>query len=115
MEDATEEETKLTPVQSPEATSRPKPTPPPKSKTESRWHLICTTLDDWINLAEWFKESTVRCEKALSKVIEEDFLPVLPEIIETRVSFVVLLEVAFLSPMFEHFLFLCLDSINGID
>ena len=35
---------------------------------------------------EWFKDSTVRCEKSLYKVMEEDFLPVLPEIIETRVS-----------------------------
>ena len=69
-----------------EAKPRPKPTPPPRSKTKSRWHLICSTLDDWINLVEWFKESTVRCEKTLSKVMEEDFLPVLPEIIDTRVS-----------------------------
>ena len=86
IKEETDEEEKLTSVQSPEVKPRPKPTPPPKSKTGSRWHLICTTLDDWINLAEWFKESATRCEKALAKVIEEDFLPVLPEIIETRVS-----------------------------
>ena len=90
--DETEGEKKVdTPDVSPPK-PRPKPTPPPKSKTSSRWHLICTTLDDWINLSEWFKESTVRSEKALSKVIEEDFLPVLPEIIETRVSLTVPLE-----------------------
>ncbi|KAH3884183.1 hypothetical protein DPMN_008156 [Dreissena polymorpha] len=57
---------------------------PEVSKSTTRWHVVCTTLDDWINLAEWYKESPVRCEKALSKIIREDFLPVLPEIIEAR-------------------------------
>lgn len=78
----------------------PKPAiEPAVSKSETGWHVICSTLDDWINLAEWFKDSPVRCEKSLSKVIREDFLPVLPEIIEARVStvqvFVILLCVFF--------------------
>lgn len=59
---------------------------PTPSKSVTRWHLVCETLDDWVNLAEWFKDSAVRCEKALSKEIRENFLPVLPEIIEARVS-----------------------------
>lgn len=61
---------------------------PTPSNSSTRWHLVCQTLDDWVNLAEWFKDSDVRCEKSLSKVIREDFLPVLPEIIEARVSIV---------------------------
>lgn len=59
---------------------------PTPSNSSTRWHLVCQTLDDWVNLAEWFNDSDVRCEKSLSKVIREDFLPVLPEIIEARVS-----------------------------
>lgn len=65
--------------------SRPAVAPQP-SKSSTRWHLVCETLDDWINFAEWFKESQTKCERALSKVIREDFLPVLSEIIEARVS-----------------------------
>jgi hypothetical protein len=65
--------------------SKPAVEPTP-SKSSTRWHLVCQTLEDWMNLAQWFKESPVRCEKSLSKVIREDFLPVLPEIIEARVS-----------------------------
>lgn len=65
----------------------PKPAVEPTlSKSSTNWHVVCATLDDWINLAEWFKDSSVRCEKSLAKVIREDFLPVLPEIIEARVS-----------------------------
>ncbi|XP_053384151.1 uncharacterized protein LOC123536403 isoform X3 [Mercenaria mercenaria] len=63
--------------------SKPAVAPQP-SKSSTRWHLVCETLDDWINFAEWYKDSPVRCEKSLSKVIREDFLPVLPEIIEAR-------------------------------
>lgn len=59
---------------------------PAATVSSTGWHVICSTLDDWINLAEWYKDSPVRCEKALSKIIREDFLPVLPEIIEARVS-----------------------------
>ncbi|KAK3602637.1 hypothetical protein CHS0354_034227 [Potamilus streckersoni] len=58
-------------------TSGPHPSP-------SRWHLICEALQDWIDLAEKFKGSTVRSERSLAKAIQEDFLPVLPEIIENR-------------------------------
>lgn len=65
--------------------SRPAVAPQP-SKSSTRWHLVCETLDDWINFAEWFKDSQTKCERALSKVIREDFLPVLLEIIEARVS-----------------------------
>ncbi|XP_052801093.1 uncharacterized protein LOC128231883 [Mya arenaria] len=57
---------------------------PTVSKSSTRWHVICASLDDWINLSEWYKDSQVRSEKALSKIIREDFLPVLPEIIEAR-------------------------------
>ncbi|KAL4225500.1 cat eye syndrome chromosome region [Mactra antiquata] len=57
---------------------------PTPSKSSTRWHLVCESLDDWVNLAEWFKDSTVKCEKSLSKEIRENFLPVLPEIIEAR-------------------------------
>ena len=60
--------------------------PPEPSKSNTRWHLICSTLDDWVNLAEWFSDSQSRCEKMLMKLIKDDFLPVLPEIIEARVS-----------------------------
>jgi len=66
----------------------PKPAVEPVNvESETGWHVVCCTLDDWINLAEWYKESPVRCERALSKVITDDFLPVLPEIIEARVSY----------------------------
>ncbi|ESO97966.1 hypothetical protein LOTGIDRAFT_209165 [Lottia gigantea] len=69
--------------------------PPPKEPEEekskakivpSRWHMVCCTLEDWQNLAEFFKESEVKCEKALYRTIVEDFLPEIPNIVAERVS-----------------------------
>ncbi|KAL3842091.1 hypothetical protein ACJMK2_020155 [Sinanodonta woodiana] len=60
-------------------TSKPHPPPSP-----TRWYLICETLQDWMDLAEKFKGSNVRSERSLAKAVQEDFLPVLPEIIENR-------------------------------
>jgi len=91
---------------------------PVPSESKTRWHVICSHLDDWINLAEWFKDSEVRCERALSKIIREDFLPVLPEIIEARVShslllvFITMLKICYQS-VFRHCIFLYARLKNG--
>ncbi|XP_055957766.1 DNA ligase 1-like isoform X2 [Patella vulgata] len=50
----------------------------------SRWHMVCSTLEDWQNLSEFFRESEAKCEKALYRTIVEDFLPEIPNIIIER-------------------------------
>ncbi|XP_021345176.1 uncharacterized protein LOC110445105 isoform X2 [Mizuhopecten yessoensis] len=56
----------------------------PLPEVNPRWHLICTTYEDWDALAETFKESKVKCERDLCRCITQDFLPAIPDIMEAR-------------------------------
>ena len=58
-------------------------------ESSPRWHVVCRTFEDWETLAEWFRDSTVKCEKELYKCLSVDFLPAIPEIIEAKVSQIV--------------------------
>ncbi|KAL5006822.1 hypothetical protein ScPMuIL_015628 [Solemya velum] len=76
-----EEQSEVAPVQEEEKA--------PECSTENvkdpvRWHLVCTTLEDWQALAESFKNSKVKCEKQLYQVITDSFLPEIPIILESR-------------------------------
>jgi hypothetical protein len=56
------------------------------SKPFSKWKLACSSLQEWKELANTFKDSKVRCEKKLYQVLVHDFLPDLPEMISEAVS-----------------------------
>ena len=44
------------------------------------WQVICFTEEDWEKLAAQLKGSTVKEEKALYRVLAEDFLPEIPRL-----------------------------------
>ncbi|VDP05646.1 unnamed protein product [Soboliphyme baturini] len=47
--------------------------------TKSRWHLRCSTLDDWKRLTEMFSGSSTSAERRLHKMLAKDFLPALED------------------------------------
>ena len=51
-----------------------------------RWHLICSTVEEWQEVADSLKYSTTKEAKELYKCIVNDFLPEMPAIMEARVS-----------------------------
>ncbi|XP_041367333.1 uncharacterized protein LOC121381963 isoform X2 [Gigantopelta aegis] len=69
---------------------KPIPTPPKISvykddiSITTRWHVVCSTLEDWQKLADSFKDATIRCDKILFKTLSEDFLPEIPRIVEEQ-------------------------------
>ncbi|CAL1535117.1 unnamed protein product [Lymnaea stagnalis] len=50
----------------------------------SRWQLVCDSVEDWANLTEQFKNTTINKEKMLYKIIKNDFLPEIPTIMEDK-------------------------------
>lgn len=58
--------------------------------TLGKWTLICSTEEDWQTFVKQLKKSTNRQDKKLRKIIVNDFLPLIPEIIEEKVSDVAL-------------------------
>lgn len=44
------------------------------------WQVICFTEEDWEKLAAGLKGSTSKDEKALYRVLAEDFLPEIPRL-----------------------------------
>ncbi|XP_078670272.1 uncharacterized protein LOC144910741 isoform X3 [Branchiostoma floridae x Branchiostoma belcheri] len=49
-----------------------------------RWSLICSTAEDWSNLAESFRGSRTQVERRLYKTLMEDFVPEIPEMIAAK-------------------------------
>ncbi|XP_066276515.1 chromatin remodeling regulator CECR2-like isoform X3 [Branchiostoma lanceolatum] len=49
-----------------------------------RWSLICSTAEDWSDLAESFKGSRTQVERRLYKTLMEDFVPEIPEMIAAK-------------------------------
>ena len=56
------------------------------SKPFTKWRLVCSTVKDWENLAAKFKDSKVRSEKMMYRVLTQDFLPDLPDMVADAVS-----------------------------
>lgn len=50
------------------------------------WHLVCEVVQDWEHLVAVLEDSPNRNQRALVKVLRENFLPDLPAIQEERVS-----------------------------
>jgi hypothetical protein len=50
----------------------------------SIWQVICFTEEDWINLANKFKNSRNRKESALYKTLTENFLPTIPSLFKAK-------------------------------
>lgn len=48
------------------------------------WQVICFTEEDWQNLASKFKNSTSPKERALYNILNENFLPKLPQLFRER-------------------------------
>lgn len=53
-------------------------------KSNSVWQVICFTEEDWQNLATKFKASTNAKEKELYQILDENFLPKLPQLFRER-------------------------------
>lgn len=53
-------------------------------KSNSVWQVICFTEEDWQNLATKFKASTNSKEKELYQILDENFLPKLPQLFRER-------------------------------
>lgn len=51
-----------------------------------RWHLVCSTIEEWQEVADSLKYSTTKEAKELYKYIVNDFLPEMPAIMDARVS-----------------------------
>lgn len=56
----------------------------PKGTKNSIWQVICFTEEDWINLANKFKNSKGRKESALYKTLTENFLPTIPALFKAK-------------------------------
>lgn len=54
------------------------------SKSNSVWQVICFTEEDWQHLAAKFKASTNSKEKELYQILDENFLPKLPQLFKER-------------------------------
>lgn len=52
--------------------------------SNSVWQVICFTEEDWQNLAKKFKASTNAKEKELYQILDENFLPKLPQLFRER-------------------------------
>lgn len=48
------------------------------------WQVICFTEQDWVELANKFKNSKSRKESALYKALDEDFLPSIPLLFKAK-------------------------------
>lgn len=48
------------------------------------WQVICFTEEDWQNLASKFKSSTNAKERELYQILDENFLPKLPQLFRER-------------------------------
>ncbi|XP_055688249.1 uncharacterized protein LOC129792878 isoform X2 [Lutzomyia longipalpis] len=55
-----------------------------KVKCNAVWQVICFTEDDWTNLAAKLKASTSRRNRALSKILYENFLPKIPKLFKEK-------------------------------
>lgn len=53
-------------------------------KSQSVWQVICFSEEDWQNLAAKFKSSTNPKEKELYQILDENFLPKLPQLFRER-------------------------------
>ncbi|XP_077995094.1 uncharacterized protein LOC144448682 [Glandiceps talaboti] len=53
-------------------------------QSSAKWQLICETVQDWENLAETFKKSKSMNERALYKTLQEDFIPEIENMIESK-------------------------------
>ena len=52
-----------------------------KKKSETQWRLLCSDIEEWDALKEKWKHSRSSSEKALSRILEENILPVvLPQL-----------------------------------
>ena len=50
-----------------------------------RWECVCSSLQDWQDLANSFQSSKYKCEKELYRTLINDFLPDLPLMFENKV------------------------------
>ncbi|GAB0094650.1 Cat eye syndrome critical region protein 2 [Sergentomyia squamirostris] len=55
-----------------------------KVKCAAIWQVICFTEDDWKNLAAKLKASNSRRNRALSKILYENFLPKIPKLFKEK-------------------------------
>lgn len=55
------------------------------TKSNTRWHLLCETEEDWKTFAEKFRKSKAKCERDLYRVIVQDFLPESANLITEKV------------------------------
>lgn len=56
---------------------------------ELGWSVVCTTVEEWEGLIESLKEYKTGPEKHLCRILEQNFLPEIVEIIAQRVRFCV--------------------------
>lgn len=54
------------------------------SRKDTIWQVICFTEEDWQNLAAKFKTSTNAKERELFQILDENFLPKLPQLFRER-------------------------------
>jgi len=53
---------------------------------EGKWSLLCSTEEEWQDFVKTLKKSHHKQDKKLRKIIVNDFLPLIPEIIVEKVS-----------------------------
>lgn len=53
-------------------------------RKDTIWQVICFTEEDWQNLAAKFKTSTNAKERELFQILDENFLPKLPQLFRER-------------------------------
>lgn len=54
--------------------------------TFGAWSLVCCTVEEWESFAKKLRKTPHKEDKRLRKIILNDFVPLIPEIIEEKVS-----------------------------
>ena len=57
-----------------------------ETMTTGEWSLVCSTLEEWQDFIKQLKKSNHKQDKKLKKVLAKDFLGLIPDIIEEKVS-----------------------------
>ena len=65
---------------------RESPSPDVPTITCHSWTLVCSSEENWHDLVKTLKKSNQKQDKRLRKILVNDFLPLIPEIITEKVS-----------------------------
>ncbi|KAF8581073.1 hypothetical protein K439DRAFT_256606 [Ramaria rubella] len=80
-----EEDSKEEEVDEEEESSPSTPLPDPSSSNEESWETVCATLTEWEEFPQRFEKSAHRAEKTFYKLLTNDLVPMITEVLRVDV------------------------------